>query len=265
MRPLLILMALLALAAPAGAADPLTEARRLYNLGQYDDAERMLREIARGAAGRDGARVILGRIQLERYRRSADPAHLEAARTALRTADVRSLDPREKMELTIGLAEALFFENRFGAAAEMFEMVMDAAPLLGPAAHERVVDWWATALEKLARQRPAAERAVLFDRIAARMTSEITADPGSTSAGYWLVAAARGRGDLEKAADLAAAGWVRALLARDRGVLLRADIDRLMVEAIIPERASRINPRDAKASQAGLTAEWDAFKEKWSR
>jgi hypothetical protein len=159
----------------------------------------------------------------------------------------------------------LFFEERLGAAAEMFEMVLDAPPVLGPAEHERVVDWWATALDKLARQRPPADRAATYDRIAARMTSEITADPGSTSAGYWLVAAARGRGDLDRAADLAAAGWVRALLARDRGVLLRADIDRLMNEAIIPERAARLSPRDPKAAAATLTSEWEAFKEKWSR
>lgn len=265
MRPVLLVMALLALPAQSRAADPLTEARRLYNLGQYDDAERVLRDFTRAATGGDSARVIFGRIQLERYRRSADPAHLASARTALRAADVRMLDPRERMELTVGLAEALFFEDRFGAAAEMFEMVMDAPPILGAPAHERVVDWWATALDRVARTRPPNERAAVYDRIAARMTAEIVADPGSTPAGYWLVAAARGRGDLDRAVDTAAAGWVRALLARDRGVLLRADIDRLMVEALIPERVSRLPARDQKTAHANLIAEWEAFKEKWSR
>ena len=40
----------------------------------------------------------------------------------------------------------------------------------------------------------------------------------------------------------AAAGWVGALLARDRGAALRADLDRLVTQAIIPERASRLQP-----------------------
>ena len=31
------------------------------------------------------------------------------------------LDARERIELTLGLGEALFLEDRFGAAAELFE------------------------------------------------------------------------------------------------------------------------------------------------
>jgi hypothetical protein len=265
MRQLLLLTVLLVLPAPIDAADPLSEARRLYNLGQYDEAVRVIRAAGLTGAAADRGRVVLGRIHLERYRRTADPADLSSARAELRTADVRSLDPRERVELAVGLAEALYFEDRYGAAAEMFDMAIAAAPLLGAAAHERILDWWATALDKLARSRPAAERAAVYDRIAERMTREIVRDPGSLPAGYWLVAAARGRGDLDRAFDAAAAGWVRALLARDRGVLLRADIDRLMLEAIIPERAARVNQRDPKAAIPTMTAEWEAFKTRWTR
>lgn len=266
MRLLLLAAAILMAPAQAAGADFLAEARRLYNLGQYDDAERAAREAAANVATIDRARVVLGRIHLERYRRSANPADLASARTALRATDTRALDGRERIELTIGLAEALYFEDRYGAAGEMFESVMDATrTVLDPLAHERVLDWWATALDRLAPTRPAPERPAVYERIAERMMSEVERDPGSTSAGYWLVAAARGRGDLDRALDSATAGWVRAIHARDRGVVLRADIDRLMVQAVLPERAARLSPRDQKAALTGMLAEWDAFKERWRR
>src|SRR5688572_13071490 len=141
MRLLLIAAALILAPAQVAGADLLAEARRLYNLQQYEEAERLARTAAESTATIDRARVVLGRIHLERYRRTADPADLTAARTALRATDTRALDDRERIELTIGLGEALYFEDRFGAAAEMFESVMDAAAMLGPLARERLVDW----------------------------------------------------------------------------------------------------------------------------
>lgn len=264
MRLLLLAAAILMAPAQAAGADLLAEARRLYNLGQYDGAERAAREAAANLTTVDRARVVLGRIHLERYRSSADPAELASARAALGATDARALDPRERIELTIGLAEALYFEDRFGAAGEVFESVIDATrTLLGPLAHERVLEWWATALDRLAQTGPAADRPAVYERIAERMRSAVERDPGSTPAGYWLVAAARGRGDLDRAVDSAAAGWVRAIHARDRGIVLRADIDRLMVQAVLPERAARLSPKDQKAALTGMLAEWDAFKERW--
>src|SRR5215210_90825 len=118
MRPfVLLLAAVLLLDASVSAIDALAEARRLYNEGQYDAAERAARDAARTPAYAEGARVVLGRIQLERYRRTAVPEHLTDAIDALRAVDVGPLDPRERVELTIGLGEALYLEDRFGAAA----------------------------------------------------------------------------------------------------------------------------------------------------
>jgi hypothetical protein len=266
MRLLLLAAAIVMAPAQVAANDFLAEARRLYNLGQYDEAERAAREAAANVATIDAARVVLGRIYLERYRRSAAPEDLASARAALAATDTRALDRRERLELAIGLAGTLYFEDRFGAAADMFESVLEATTtVLGPIAHERALDWWATALDRLAQVRPVPERASVYDRIAARMTAEIERDPGSTPAAYWLVVAARGRGDLERALDTAAAGWVRAIYARDRGLALRADIDRFVVQAVLPERAARVSPRDHKATLMGMLAEWDAFKERWSR
>lgn len=266
MRPLLLAALLLAASAPAMAADLLAEARRLYNLGQYDDAVRVAREAAGNVALVDRARVVLGRIHLERYRRSADPADLASARTALRAADARALDARERLELTIGLAEALYLDDRFGAAAELFESALERSATLGPAAHDRVLDWWATALDRLARQQQQEkERAAVYGRIVARMGRELQQDPGSSPGGYWFAAALRGCGELDRALDAALAGWVRAIQARDRGAALRADLDRLVVQAILPERAFRLAPREHTAALSGMIGEWEAFKEQWSR
>ena len=267
MRPVITLAAvLLALAQPLHAADALSDARRFYNSGQFDAAERAARDAARAPATAEAARVVLGRIQLERYRRASNSEDLSAGIAALRSVDPRGLEARDRTELTIGLAEGLYLEDRFGAAGALFESIIDSSAQLGPVAHERVLDWWATALDRQAQARPsgaAAERARLYDRILTRMLSEIARNPGSTPAGYWLAAAARGVGDLDRAWGEASASWVRAVLARDRGAALRADLDKLVVQALIPERAARLPIRDHSQAIVGMVGEWDAFKARW--
>jgi hypothetical protein len=265
MGPILLLVSVALLeGAPLRAGDALADARRLYNQGQYDAAERAAREAVRLPATADGARVVLGRIQLERYRQTAAAEHLADAIGALRAVDARPLDSRERIELTIGFGEALYLEDRFGAAAALFDSVVDSSSLLGPAAHERVLDWWATAIDRQALARPAPERNALYERIVARMTDEIAKDAGSTTAGYWLAAATRGAGDLDAAVNEATAGWVRAALAPDRGATLRADLDRLMVQGILPDRAARLMGRDHAQALAGMVGEWEAFKARWA-
>jgi hypothetical protein len=267
MRLLFVLAVVLALAAPLDAlepADALADARRLYNLGNYEAAERAAQQAVEQPSSANAARVVLGRIQLERYRAAREESHLTDARTALRAVDPRLLDDRERLEWTIGLAEALYLEDKFGAAAELFAPLIDASAALGPVAHDRVLDWWATALDRRASQSPA-DRAAIYDRIVERMTLELSKDPGSLPAGYWIVAAARGRGDLERAWQAALAGWLRAPLGRDRGSALRGDLDRLVVQAIIPDRIARLGLRDSTQALAGMLGEWEAFKATWGR
>jgi len=265
MRSLFVLAALLAIAVPLRAADPLADARRLYNLGQYDAAEAAAREAVRIPASAEGARVVLGRIQLERYRKSSAPAELSDAIAALIAVDVRRLDARERIELTIGLAQGLYLEDRFGTAASVFESALDSSAALGPVAHGRVLDWWATALDRQAQNRPTAERLELYRRIVDRMTAEIAKDAGSAPAAYWLAAAARGAGDFDRALNEATAGWVRAQLAGERGIELRSDLDRLVVQGILRDRAARLPVRDHAQALAGMVGEWEAFKARWTR
>jgi tetratricopeptide (TPR) repeat protein len=266
MRPLcFVALGLWLAAAPLQAADALADARRFYNQGQLDAAERAAREAARVPATADSARLVLGRIQLERYRHEPIPADLSGAISAFANLDARRLEPRERIELAIGLAEALYLEDRFGAAAALFDSVLDASHMLGETAHERVLDWWATAIDRQAQLRPVPERAALYGRIATRMTDEISQDAGSTAAGYWLAAAARGLGDPDRALSEATAAWARASLAKDGGVVLRADLDRLVVQGILPDRVARLALPDHTQALAGMMGEWEAFKSSWSR
>ena len=268
MRPLFAALAavLLTLAGPmraVAAFDALADARRLYNLGDYDAAERSARLAVADPSLADGARIVLGRIELERYRQSDNDLHLAEARKALSAVDPRALPSRERLELSLGFAEALYLEDRFGAAAELFEPLIVASSVLGPPAHDRVLDWWATALDRHAQQRPTDERSALYDRIITRMTEEIAQSPGSAPASYWLAAASRGRGDIERAWQSAIAGWIRARLSRDRGAALRADLDRLVVQAIIPSRINLLGLKDPAPAVAGMLGEWEAFKMLW--
>ena len=60
------------------------------------------------------------------------------------------------------------------------------------------------------------------------------------SATYWLAAGARGIDDLPRALGAAVAGWVRAGTFGARGEALRDDLDRLIVQVILPERAQQL-------------------------
>ena len=92
------------------------------------------------------------------------------------------------------------------------------------------------------------------------MRAELSQDPTSATASYWLSAAARGHGDLQTAWDAAQAGWVRSALAGQRGKALRDDLDRLVVRALVPERARALGQ-----TEDDILDEWRLFKERWQK
>ncbi|MBA3949482.1 MAG: hypothetical protein H0X44_05985, partial [Acidobacteria bacterium] len=194
---------------------------------------------------------------------------LTAAREHLRALDASALDAGERREMVVGLAEALYLEDAFASAAELFDTALSAnGPTdFGPAARERVLDWWATALDRHAQLKPAGERHVIYRRIADRMDRESRDHPASTPAAYWLAAGARGAGELDRAWAASIAAWVRASMTLDRGAALRADIDRLVLQALIPERARALglSAKETEQAHAGMLAEWDLIKKNWSR
>lgn len=243
--------------------DQLAAARRFYNERRYDQALEAARQASGTPATASSARLIMGRARLERYRQAPAARELEDARAEFRMVDPHALDPRERIELQIGQAQLLYLEERFGPAAELLDPVVESSAALAPDAHERALDWWATALDRQAQSQPAAERALEYPRIIARMEQELRRDPASAPASYWLAASARAAGDLDRAWDAASAGWIRATLGRDRGVALRADLDKLVTQAIIPDRAARLPARDRSRATTTMTTEWENFKKLW--
>ena len=143
----------------------------------------------------------------------------------------------------LGLGQALFLEDRFAAAAEVFEPILDSAAALGAAPTIARSTGGRRQSDRHAATRPFTDRAPIYERITRRMTTELARDPGCGSANYWLVAAAHGAGDLDRAWSTAQASWVRASFAGARIATTRADIDKVMVEGIIPARAARIGGR----------------------
>jgi tetratricopeptide (TPR) repeat protein len=262
MRRLAVSAALLLVAiAPARAADdPLARARLLYNQGQFEAAISAA-ELARQTPARaDAADLVAARAYLERFRASDAADDLVNARDRLRRIDPQHFMANERAEYVVGLGEALFFEGAFGAAADVLDPIVRNPDVLAGDARERVLDWWASALDRDAKPRPEIDRQGVYQRIRTRMEDELSTSPVSGTAAYWLAAAARSQGDVQAAWDAALAAWVRAPLTSDRGVMLRADIDRLVLRAIVPDRA-KVTAQPPET----LRQQWEVFKERWTR
>ena len=253
-------------AAPAWAQAPLDQARQLYNSGQFDEAIELAAKLRGLPATADAAALVIGRARLERFRQSADRADLVAAREALREVRPGELSERDQLEYVIGLGESLYLEESYGAAAELFESVFERSYRAGPVGFNRLFDWWATALDRQAQSGLVEDRDSLYERIRVSGQQALGRDPGSGPAAYWVVVAYRSLGDLVRAWEAAVAGWVRAPLTDDMGAALRADLDRLVLQAIIPERARQMasNDRDRERAAASLRASWETVKREWS-
>jgi len=264
-RLLAVVLCVLACAAVARAEEPaaLARARVAYNAADYAAA------IDEASAARlepdyaDAATLVMARAHLERYRAGADPADLSAARVALGHVRASALDPRDLVDLYIGLGQSLYLGEVFGPAADLFDTALARGVVLAIEDRLTLLDWWATALDREAQTRSPDRRARVYERIADRMDEELRADPGSAVANYWRAVAARGGGDLDDAWDLAVAGWVRSRLSPETTERLRADLDRLVTQALIQERSQTIVATDRQEALSRLRREWELVKESW--
>lgn len=242
-------------------------ARQLYNAGMIDAAIAGA-EAEYQESGSDRAALVLARAKLDRYRRLEMPDDLDGARRLLDAIDASALGPREAVDWEIGVATSLYFDGRPGPAAVIFERLLDEPLLLG-VERDRVLDWWATAVDRIGRAMLSADRQRTYARMMSRLETELRADPASASAAYWSVVAARGMGDPERALDLAVASWTRASLTGAERIRLRIDLDRLVVQGVIPDVAvarTGEGPEDVLAvrTMARLTAEWEELKTFWA-
>jgi hypothetical protein len=262
-RTIIAAIVVLAVSIAAGPRDALSRARELYNKEEYDRSIQAAREALGASETMNGASLVLARAYLERFRRTGDSSDLPSAREMLKRVRADELPADDRIELAIALGESLYFDDQPGAAAEQFELALARADQQIPGRRERVLDWWAGALDRQARMGNAADARAIYARLVRRMEDELRRDPASPVASYWLVAGARGAGDLERAWNAAIAAWVRAPRG-GAGAGLRNDLDRIVLQAIIPERAREMSQNAAAATAASLRNDWERFKQAWA-
>ena len=259
-----VIASIVAVTSAAGPRDVLSRARQLYNSAEYDAAiETAARATAAPDVG-DAAQLVLARAYLERFRQNSNEDDRDAAREALKKVRAAQLSADDRVELVIALGESLYFDGMAGAAAEQFELVLAHVDRRQTPRRERLLDWWATALDREAQGAAEGLARSLQSRIVRRMEDELRIDAGATVASYWLAAAARGSGDIERAWDAAIAGWVRISQLGPRGAAARTELDALVTQAIIPDRARVISPTSPDTVAASMRSQWDALKKAWS-
>jgi len=252
------------------AADPLAQAREHYNNQRYDQAIELAGAARQVPALREAASVVYARAHLERFRQTSQAADLDVARETLKHVLASSLDERDRVDLFIAfgtslyLDEAYSFDDRFSAAAEQFELALAHADLLDADSRDQLFDWWAGSLDRQAQQGSEAGRKPIYTRILARAEVALAEDGYAAAPAYWLAAASRGVNDITRAMGAAVAGWVRAAALGPRGDALRLDLDRLMRQATLPERARQMVPDgDAYPALWLLEKQWEQLRAKW--
>jgi hypothetical protein len=272
-----LVAAVLASLAQAPIKDPLARARSDYNAGQFDLAIEAATEARQNPKTANAATLVLARAKLERFRSAFSrgeqaPDDLVIARDMLKKIDVAALTPRDRIEYLTGVGVSLYLEDLgggqqlYGAAAEYFELALSTVDASAPDMHETILEWWAGSLDRQAQLAPNSERRKFYARILLRAEREVELRDLSPAAMYWLAAAARGTDDVERAYSAAVAGWIRAPQTGAAGARLRDDLDRLVIQAILPERARIMVPiGDPRPTEMVLRAYWDELKVKWEK
>ena len=185
-----------------------------------------------------------------------------AARRAFASVKPQELSAGDRIEFLVGLGISLFedgcADGCFAGAAEFFEQALDRAAVAG-ADREAIFEWWAAALDHQAQHGLEPERPALYRRILARAEAERAARDGSASAAYWIAAGARGVGDFERAWGAAIAGFIQARYLGPRGEKLRVDLDALVKDVLLPERARALAPEDPLPRLGQLLEQWNAL------
>ncbi|MEZ5287041.1 MAG: hypothetical protein R2712_19990 [Vicinamibacterales bacterium] len=259
-----LVAAVLALTVEPALANREDLARALahYNAREFDLAIEAATAARKTPDTQDAASVMLARALLERYRQGVDPTDLAAAREALGSVRTTVLDDRGRIEYS-AVGQALFLEDEFGAAANLFASGVEPGQEADPALGEALVDWWGTAVERQADAADSTVRRDLFEALTRSMREVLADHPGSSAAAYWVAAALRGAGNPLAAWHAATAGWARARLAGERSAALRADLDKLVLQGIIPDRVKSLTSTERAGAELQLRAEWELLKERW--
>ena len=249
------------------SADPLLRARQAYNDRKYDAAIGLAREAERHPGTANAARVVLGRALLDRGRSTGDGvADFDAARRAFASVRPAELGVRDRVDFLVGLGVSLFEDGCpdgcFSGAAEFFEQALERAVAAG-ADRETIFEWWANALDQQALHAHEPDRPMLYRRILTRAQAERAAREDSASAAYWIAAGARGAGDFERAWGAAIAGWIQGRYLGTPGEKLRQDLDDLVRNVLLPERARDLVPDDPRPMLGQLLEQWNALQARY--
>lgn len=267
-RVVLVVALMASMAQAPATEDPLIRAHKAYNAGQYDTAIAAAREARKQPARSNAAAVVLARALLDRYRAGSVLSDLDDARAVLAEVRPAELAPRDHVAFLMGLGLVVYHDGCeagcFNTAAEFFAEALDR--MTGPEMGDRdlVFEWWANSLDRHALYTPDADRPAAYRRILERAERERAERAQSTSASYWLAAASRGAGDLDRAWSAAVAGWVNARYQGERGIKLRADLDYLVEQVILPDRANaQAADGDARVALTNMLKQWEDVKAKY--
>jgi hypothetical protein len=257
--------------AQTAQVDALARARQLYNAQKYPEAVAAASEAREVPALANSASVVFARALLERHRLNPETDDLDRVRAALFAVDPAKLTPRDHIDYLIAHGVAVFREgedakvnDRYGAAADFFNAALARAELLDAPARDQLFEWWATALDREAQFGADTDRKSTYLRIVAQADLERAQSEQAASAMFWQVAASRGAGDLGRAWNGALSSWIRAGKLGARGATLRGELDRLMLDVVLPERAQKLALNgDPRPALAALINQWEEFKKAW--
>jgi hypothetical protein len=250
-------------------AQSLDRARQLYNEGRFDAAINAATVPRKRSTTASSAALIIARARLERFRQASKPEDLTAARAELVAVNPQNLSHQEKIEWQIGLAQALYFENELGPASEWFRTLIPyVREQMPPAETDKLIEWWASTSSRFAETLTGNARSEKYRELLEVMELELERDPLSRVATYWISVAARGVGDLNRAWNTALAGWIRAR-GLQGGQRLRGDIEKFVLQTIIPERAQlrsgqRLDSKATATEITELTDEWRNLTRRWA-
>jgi hypothetical protein len=271
-----VALAVLVSMAQAPIKDPMARARASYNAAQFDQAIEAATEALQLPRYVNTANIVIARARMERFRVAfakgeQAPSDLTTARDLLKQVDVSKLTPRDHIEYLTGVGESLYLEDLasgqplYSAAAEVFDRALSRTSSEDAETREMLFEWWAGSLDRQAQLASDTERRQLYARVLTRAEKELADRDLSPSATYWVAASSRGTDDVERAWGAAVAGWIRAREMGPAGLRLRDDLDRLVTQGILPERARLMSPADARSMENVLKARWDEFRTLWEK
>lgn len=258
-----LLIVITTVTAQKAATDPVGRARSAYNAEQFDQAIAAAREAVKTPATANTGALVLARALLGRFRVQRVALDLEQARAALKQVAADKLSPNDYGEYLVAQGLTLYLDGCadgcYSGAAEMFAMALPRAA--DAAERERVFEWWAAALDRQALYgTPETDRVAIYRRLLDGAATELVKQDGALSASYWLCAAARGAGDLERAWGAAVFAWTRAGGFGERGKTLRTDLDKFVRDVLLPERA-RLEA-DPPQAYKRMLEHWEEIKKK---